>query len=122
MPTMRLIVFSLLAAAATSVFTAMAAESAGKNGIYEMRVYYAAEGKLDELHARFRDHTLKLFEKHGIKNVAYLVPEGANPERKLVYFLSYPSREARNASWKSFMSDPDWQKAWKKSEENGKLV
>jgi hypothetical protein len=109
-----------LCAAVVSLVSIMAAEQKGE--IYEMRVYYAPEGKLDALHARFRDHTLKLFEKHGIKNVGYFVPEGANPERKLVYFLSYPSRDARNRSWKDFMSDPDWQKAHKESEKNGKLV
>jgi hypothetical protein len=88
----------------------------------EMRVYYAAEGKLDALHARFRDHTFKLFEKHGMTNLGYFVPIGPNPERKLIYFLAYPSLEARNAAWKAFMADPDWQKAYKASEVNGKLV
>ena len=111
----------LLLTAAAATFTTLSAEAAGKE-LYEMRVYYAPEGKLDELHARFRDHTLKLFEKHGIKNVGYFVPEGENPERKLVYLLSYPDREARDRSWKAFMSDSDWQKAWKDSEKNGKLV
>jgi len=89
---------------------------------FEMRVYYAAEGKLDALHKRFRDHTCKLFEKHGITNLGYFVPIGDNPERKLVYFLAYPSLEARNASWKAFMADPDWKKAYAASEVAGKLV
>lgn len=89
--------------------------------VYEMRVYYAAEGKLDALNARFRDHTLKLFEKHGIANVGYWSPM-ENPDRKLIYFLSYPSREARETSWKAFLADPDWQTAYKQSEVNGKLV
>jgi len=88
---------------------------------YEMRVYYAAAGKLDELHARFHDHTCKLFEKHGMVNIGYWVPL-ENTENKLVYVLAYPSREAREKSWKAFTADPDWQKAWKDSEKNGKLV
>jgi hypothetical protein len=88
---------------------------------YEMRVYYAAPGKLDELHARFRDHTCKLFEKHGMVNIGYWVPI-ENSENKLAYVLAYPSREAREKSWKAFMADADWQKAWKESEKNGKLV
>lgn len=92
-----------------------------ENRVFEMRVYYAAEGKLDALHARFRDHTTKLFEKHGITNIGYWVPI-ENPERKLVYLLAYPNREAREASWKAFMSDSDWQKAHKASEVDGKLV
>jgi len=59
-----------------------------------MRTYYAAPGKLDDLLARFRDHTVKLFEKHGITNLGYWVPL-TNAENKLVYLLAYPSREAR---------------------------
>ena len=98
-----------------------AAEAAKSSTCYEMRVYYSPPGKLDELHARFRDHTVKLFEKHGMTNIGYWVPVD-NKENKLVYILSYPSREARNASWKAFMADPDWQAAWKASEKNGTLV
>ena len=88
---------------------------------YELRVYYAAPGKLDELNTRFRDHTCKLFEKHGIVNLGYWAPID-NPENKLIYILAYPSREARETSWKKFMADPDWQTAYKASEVNGKLV
>jgi hypothetical protein len=89
--------------------------------VYEMRTYWAAEGKLDALHARFRDHTTKLFEKHEMTNVGYWVPL-ENPDRKLIYFLAYPSREGREKSWKAFLADPDWQKAARESEVDGKLV
>lgn len=89
--------------------------------VYEMRVYYAPEGKLDALHARFRDHTCKLFEKHGMKNVGYWVPLD-NPDRKLVYLLEYPSREAREKSWQAFQDDADWKAARDASEKDGKLV
>jgi hypothetical protein len=88
---------------------------------YEMRTYYAAPGKLDDLHARFRNHTCKLFEKHGMANIGYWVPQ-ENPENKLIYILSYPSREAREQSWKAFMADSDWKAAHAASEVNGKLV
>ncbi len=88
---------------------------------FEMRTYYAAPGKLDALNARFRDHTCKLFEKHGMQNLGYWVPMD-NPDNKLIYLLAYPSREAREKSWKAFMADPDWQKAYKASEVNGRLV
>ena len=107
------------------VLVAVAGLALAKNNdkrVYEMRVYYAPEGKLQELNARFRNHTLKLFEKHGMTNIGYWEPLGDNPQRKLVYFLAYPSREAREASWKAFMADPEWQKAYKASEVNGKLV
>jgi hypothetical protein len=109
----------LLAAVVGVVRGAAAAEPDSR--VYEMRVYYAPEGKLEALNARFRDHTLKLFEKHGITSVGYWEPI-ENPDRKLIYILSYPSREAAEASWKAFRADPEWQKAQKASEENGKLV
>jgi hypothetical protein len=89
--------------------------------VYEMRIYYAPEGKLDDLHKRFRDHTVKLFEKHGMENIGYWTPI-ENPENKLIYVLRYPNRETREKSWKAFMSDPDWKAAHKASEANGKLV
>lgn len=102
--------------------TALAAGAAEKDSrVYEMRVYYAAEGKLDALHARFRDHTTKLFEKHGMMNIGYWVPL-ENPDRKLIYFLAYPSLETREKSWKAFLADPEWKAAQKASEVNGRLV
>src|SRR5678815_2445260 len=102
---------SLVAAAAVifSTFSIMAAEPASVGPVYELRVYYAAEGKLDDLNARFRDHTMKIFENHGMKNVGYFVPEGPNPERKLVYFLEHQSRDGAKQSWKDFGADTEWQ-------------
>ena len=118
---MRAHMKTLLALFAGLLLTATT-HAAADTRCFEMRVYYAAEGKLDALHKRFRDHTCKLFEKHGMTNLGYFVPIGDNPERKLIYFLAYPSLDARNAAWKAFMADPDWQKAYKASEVNGKLV
>ncbi|MFN0126651.1 MAG: NIPSNAP family protein [Verrucomicrobiales bacterium] len=86
-----------------------------------MRIYYAAEGKLDALQARFRDHTVKLFEKHGMTNLGYWTPI-ENPKRKLVYVLSFPDRAARDASFKAFGADPEWQAVAKATEANGRLV
>ena len=103
-----------------SLFTAKAAESSA-NTCYELRTYFAPEGKLDALHTRFRDHTTKLFEKHGMTNIGYWVPL-ENTENKLVYLLSYPDKAARETSWKAFQADPDWIAAKAKSEEGGKLV
>jgi uncharacterized protein YbaA (DUF1428 family) len=88
---------------------------------FEMRTYYAAPGKLDDLMARFRNHTTQLFEKHGMVNIGYWLPL-TNTENKIVYLLAYPSREAREKAWKEFGADPEWQKAAKESEKNGKLV
>ena len=97
-----------------------AAASSGKERFFEMRTYYAADGKIDALNARFRNHTNKLFHKHGIDIVGYWQP--VDKKDVLIYILAYPSREARDKSWKAFFADPDWQAAAKKSEENGKLV
>lgn len=88
---------------------------------YELRVYTAAEGKLEALHARFRNHTLKLFAKHKMTNIGYWTPL-ENPERKLYYVLAYPSREAREAAWKAFIADPQRQAIFQESERDGKLV
>ena len=86
-------------------------------GIYELRVYHAAPGKLEELLARFREHTTKLFDHHGIKSVAYWTPVD-EPEKSntLIYVLYHPSREAAAANWKSFQDDPDWGVSTKKSD------
>ena len=91
---------------------------------YELRVYHPHPGKLDALNARFREHTLKLFEKHGMRNVAYWIeqPSDTAPGGKVIYVLAYPSREARDASWQAFVADPDWQAAYKASHANGPLV
>lgn len=88
---------------------------------YELRVYYANLGKLDDLHARFRDHTIKIFNKHGMTSIGYWVPVD-NTNNTLIYMLSYPSREAREASWKAFQADPEWKAAKAESEKNGSLV
>lgn len=88
---------------------------------YELRIYYAAPGKLDALKARFRDHTLKLFENHGFVNVGYWTPLD-NPENKLIYVISSVSREAHDKAWKEFGADPEWNKVRTETEANGKLV
>jgi hypothetical protein len=91
--------------------------------VFEMRTYYTFEGKLPDLLARFRDHTTKLFEKHGMTNVGYWVPQD-EPRSKntLVYILAYPSREAAKKAWDAFRQDPEWIKARDASEANGKIV
>src|SRR5579883_2916594 len=89
--------------------------------VYELRIYYAPPGKLPALEARFRDHTTKLFEKHGMTNVGYWTPID-NPNNELTYILAYPSREAREKSWKEFLADPAWKKVRAESEAQGKIV
>jgi len=93
------------------------------DGVYELRVYHAAPGKLRDLLARFRDHTIKIFDRHGIKSVAYWLPMD-EPEKNntLYYIVQHPSREAAVANWNSFGDDPEWKRVHEQSEANGKLV
>jgi hypothetical protein len=110
-----------------AVWRTSAREQAGSGQtagpVYELRVYHTYEGKLDDLLRRFREHTVKLFEKHGIKNVAYWTPTDEPLKGKtLFYILAHPSREAAAANWKAFGDDPEWQSVREKSEANGKLV
>lgn len=117
---------ALLSATGLTIASGLAAETDSR--VFEMRTYYAAPGKLDALHARFRDHTMALFEKHGMTNLGYWTPiatapgEAENPDNKLIYVLAYPSKEAGETSWKAFGSDPEWKKAQGESEKDGKLV
>jgi hypothetical protein len=93
------------------------------NRIFEMRTYYAAPGKMDALHARFRDHTCKLFEKHGITLIGFWSPtDKGKADEVMVYLLAYPSKEAADKAWKAFRADPDWLKAKAESEKNGSLT
>lgn len=116
----------LLAAAVCGIFGigyVTGAGAAPKAHVYELRTYVAADGKLEDLKARFRNHTLKIFEKHGMKNVVYGVPSDAPASSNtLIYLLQHDSREAAKASWDKFRTDPDWVKARTASEVNGKLT
>lgn len=97
--------------------------SAPATPVYELRVYRAYEGKLDDLLHRFRDHTIALFSKHNMKSIAYwTATDEPLKSRTLVYILEHPSREAATANWQAFEGDPEWQSVRDKSEANGKLV
>jgi len=91
--------------------------------VYEMRTYTAAEGKLDAVNARFRDHTRRIFERHNMKSVGYWVPsEGPMAGTTLIYILEHPSREEARKNWAEFSADPEWQKVKAESEVNGRIV
>jgi hypothetical protein len=99
------------------------AQSPAGGPVYELRIYHANEGKLDALLARFRDHTVAIFNRHGLKSVAYWTPTDEPLKGKtLIYILKHPSREAATANWKSFHDDPEWVKVSTESEKDGKLV
>jgi hypothetical protein len=102
---------------------ALSAQAQSGGAVYELRVYTATEGNLDKVLARFRNHTTKLFEKHGMENVGYWVPADApKSQNTLIYILKHKSRAAATVSWDAFRKDPDWIKVRTESEVNGKIV
>jgi NIPSNAP protein len=111
-------------AAAQSAAPAPAGSLAPDSGAFELRTYTAAPGKLEVLHARFRNHTTRLFAKHGMKIVGFWVPSDKDKgaDNTLVYLLRYPDRAAREKAWEDFRKDPEWIAARDASEANGKLV
>ena len=100
------------------------AESEGATPRYfEMRTYHTAADKMEALHTRFRDHTNRLFQKHGIELVGYWNPaDEAEKDKKLIFILAYPDKASRDKSWEAFANDPDWVKAKAESEKDGVLV
>jgi NIPSNAP len=91
--------------------------------VYELRTYTAPDGKLEELHARFRNHTTRIFQKHGMSNVAYFRPQDAPlKDNTMIYLIAHQSREAAKQNWSAFGKDPEWQKVAQESQVNGKIV
>ena len=102
---------------------ARAADAPQPARVFEIRTYYTLPGRLDALHKRFREHTMKMFEKHGMSNVGYWVPQDSPAhETTLVYVISHASREAAKANWAAFSADPEWQKISADSQKDGKIV
>jgi NIPSNAP len=94
-----------------------------QNHVYELRTYTCYEGKLEDLKTRFRDHTIEIFQRHGMESLGYWVPQ--DPEKSkttLMYILIHPSREAARQHWQEFMADPEWKKVSSDSEAHGKIV
>ncbi|MCX7422411.1 MAG: NIPSNAP family protein [Planctomycetia bacterium] len=98
-------------------------KKAATAGIYELRTYTTHEGRLPNLHARFKNHTMKLFEKHGMKNVMYWTPTDEKlVSNTLVYILWHASPDAAKKSWDAFRADPDWHRVRDESEKDRKIV
>lgn len=96
------------------------ADAQQKAMVYELRTYTTVDGRLDALNARFRDYTMKLFEKHGMKNVIYLTP--IDKPNTLVYLIAHKSKDAASESFKAFRADAEWNAAREASEKDGKIV
>lgn len=91
--------------------------------VFELRTYTAPDGKLADLHRRFRDHTLRIFARHGMTNVVYLSPQDAPlSTNTLIYLLAHQSREAAKQSWTAFSNDPEWKKVASESQVNGRIL
>ncbi len=113
------LVVGLFIALATN---AGAAAADGGARVYELRTYTVLPGRMPAMLARFRDHTTRLFEKHGMHNIGYWRPQGADSETKLVYLLSHDSKEAADKSWQAFRDDPEWKQIKDASEKDRKIV
>jgi|ERR1039457_3219636 hypothetical protein len=118
---LKTVLFFAAAMAAAITIPPAVAQEHGR--VFELRTYTCYEGKLPDLLARFRNHTMRIFEKHGMTNIAYWVPQDAPASQNtLTYVIAHASREAAKRNWDEFRQDPEWQKVQKDSEANGKLV
>jgi NIPSNAP len=91
--------------------------------VFELRTYTAPEGKLNELVARFRNDTLRIFEKHGMENVGYWLPtEAPAASNTLIYILAHDSRDAATQSWAAFRNDAEWKAVSERTQANGPIV
>ncbi|MBM3820719.1 MAG: NIPSNAP family protein [Acidimicrobiia bacterium] len=88
--------------------------------VFELRTYTSPEGKLPNLQARFRDHTRRIFDKHGMRSIGYWVPQ--DTPNTLIYIISHDSREQAKQNWAAFGKDPEWQKVAQESQVDGKIV
>ena len=100
-----------------------AAHAQGRGKVFELRTYTSPEGRLDDLVARFRNDTLRIFEKHGMDNVGYWVPtDTPASSNTLVYILGHDNRDAATKSWAAFRDDPEWKAVAERTQANGPIV
>ena len=113
----------MLGAATTSVGATSSLPAQGGGKVYELRTYTAPDGKLPNLQARFRDHTMRIFNKHGMTSVGYWVPQDSpGKDNTLVYIISHDSREQAKKNWADFQADPEWKKVSAESQVDGRIV
>lgn len=98
-------------------------EAQAQSRVFELRTYTAPDGKLENLKSRFRDHTMRIFQRHGMKNIGYWVPADApKSQNTLIYILQHESRAAATKSWDDFRADPEWKKVAAESQKDGRIV
>lgn len=116
-------VLGMLAAGAVFAAEPEKGEKKVESRVFELRTYYVLPGRMKAMNARFRDHTNRLFEKHGIAIVGFWQPaDPKDAESKLIYILAHKSREAAEKSWADFRNDPEWKKVREDSEKDGKII
>ncbi len=121
--TVGAVMFALGLIGGLAIRQAPVVEAQAQTRVFEIRTYTTPEGKLDALKARFRDHTIRLFDRHDMKSVGYWTPEDApRKSNTLIYILAHPSREAAKQNWDAFRKDPDWVKAKADSEAQGPIT
>ncbi|HSR13981.1 MAG TPA: NIPSNAP family protein [Thermodesulfobacteriota bacterium] len=116
----RIVLGIMMAALVAAAFADMGYAQEKRTRVYELRTYTVLPGRLPALHKRFAEHTMKLFEKHGIRSELYWVP--VDKENTLIYFVSHESMEALDRNWKAFYADPEWIRARDASEADGKIL
>ena len=113
----------VLGAGVTFVSGALHAADAPPTRVFEIRTYYTLPGRLEALQTRFRDHTRRIFEKHGMTNIGYWVPQDSPArENTLIYIISHASREQAKKNWAAFIADPEWKKVAEDSQKDGKII
>jgi hypothetical protein len=118
-----LIIFGLGLVAGDITQLTGVAEAQSSDRVFELRTYTALPGRLEPLHARFADHTIQLFERHGMTNVGYFSPQDSPlSENTLIYLLAHDSRAAAEASWAAFRADPEWQRVAEETQRDGRIV
>ncbi|MDB5810452.1 MAG: family containing protein [Betaproteobacteria bacterium] len=114
----RILQILLLSAAASTL--AMPVQAQPTPHVYELRTYTSHDGRLNDVVNRFRDHTVRIFARHGMVSVGYWVPK--DQPNTLIYVLQHPSREAADKNWDAFRKDPEWTAARDASMKNGPIV
>jgi hypothetical protein len=113
---LRLLTFGIAALAM------VASNARAADRVFELRTYTTYDGKLDALKARFRDHTVAIFNRHGMTSIGYWVPDGEKSKNTLIYIIAHPSMEEAKKHWDEFRNDPEWKKVSADSEKDGKIV
>src|SRR6476660_2319295 len=104
------------------LFSLFAGFAMAQNRVFELRTYTCNEGKLETLKTRFRDHTIRIFARHGMESIGYWIPQDPDKKNTLVYIIEQKSREQATKNWAEFRADTEWQKVSADSEKDGKLL